>query len=205
MIPNMRLFYRTAYNLVGWQLYLHGMKVDGVENMPKTGGVLIVANHASFLDPTTIGWAVQREIHYMARKTLFKPPIMNWLLPICNVLPIDRDGVESSSTLRSIIALLKGGKPLLLFPEGARTADGNFQPAYPGAGFIAVKSGVPVLPVRIFGSYEAFPRHKKWPKFTPMRVVIGEPYRPTIPPGRKSKEAYNEAAQEMMAKIAALQ
>ncbi len=196
----MRLFYRTAYNLVGIQLALHGIKVEGQERMIMKGGVLIVANHVSFMDPTTVGWAVRRELFYLARKTLFKPPIMDWLLPWCNVLPIDRDGGESSS-LRQIIHLLKNGGPLLLFPEGTRSPDGNLQKAYPGAGFIAVKAGVPIVPVRLFGTYESFPRHKKLPSFKPIRVVIGEPYQPRLPEGKRDKHIYGTVADEMMEKI----
>jgi 1-acyl-sn-glycerol-3-phosphate acyltransferase len=193
---------------VGWQLYFHQIRVNGAENVPMSGGLLIVANHASFLDPTTVGWAVRRELHYLARKSLFKPPVMNWLLPICNVLPIDPDGADSSS-LRKIIHMLKAGTPVLLFPEGTRTPDGTLQPSYPGAGFIAAKAEVPILPVRLYGTYESFSRHQKFPTFKPIQVVIGKPYLPDLEKkegkGRVDKQAYGRVAAQMMEKIAELE
>jgi 1-acyl-sn-glycerol-3-phosphate acyltransferase len=198
----MRPFYRLAYNLVGLELLLHRIKYEGRENVPH-GGCLIVSNHASYLDPTTVAWCVGREMYYLGRKTLFKPPIMNWFLPICNVIPIDRDGTDSSG-LRKIIRMLRRGDAVMLFPEGTRTPDGNLQPAEPGAGLVALKSGVPVLPCRIFGSFECLSRHQKWLRFAPMRVVIGKPYLPPVAERGREREAYAEVAQEMMRRIAEL-
>jgi len=198
----MRPFYRFAYNLVGLELLLHRMKYEGRENVPN-GGCLIVSNHASYFDPTTVGWAVGREIFFLGRKTLFKPPVMNWLLPICNVIPIDRDGGDSSG-LRKVIRMLRKGDALLMFPEGTRTPDGSIQTAEPGAGLIALKSGVPVLPARIFGSFECLSRHQKRLRFSPMRVVIGKPYLPPLAERGKEREAYTAVADEMMRRIAEL-
>jgi 1-acyl-sn-glycerol-3-phosphate acyltransferase len=178
------------------------MKFEGRENVPH-GGCLIVSNHASYLDPTTVGWAVGREIFYLGRKTLFKPPVMNWFLPMCNVIPVDREGGESSG-LRKIIRMLRSGDAVLLFPEGTRTPDGAIQPAEPGAGLVALKSGVPVLPVRVFGTFECLSRHQKRLRFGPIRVVIGKPYLPPLPERGREKEAFGPVAQEMMNRIAEL-
>jgi 1-acyl-sn-glycerol-3-phosphate acyltransferase len=198
----MRPFYRFAYNLVGLELLLHRIKVEGRENVPH-GGCLIVSNHLSYLDPTTVGWAVGREIFFLGRKTLFKPPIMNWLLPMCNVIPIDRDGTDSSG-LRKIIRMLRHGDGVLLFPEGTRSPDGDIQDAEPGAGLVALKSGVPVLPARVFGTFECLSRHQKRLRFGKVRVVIGKPYLPPVPERRHEKEAYGAIAAEMMRRIAEL-
>ena len=198
----MGLFYRLAYNLVGIELSFHRIRIEGRENVPR-GGCLIVANHVSFMDPTTVGWAVAREIYYLGRKSLFKPPFWSWFLPICNVLPIDRDGRDVSG-LRRIIKMLKEGHAVLLFPEGTRSIDGTLLPAEPGAGLVALKAGVPVLPVRLFGTFESLSRHTKRLRFHPIRVVIGQPYLPAIPEGPRERQAYALAAQEMMDRIAAL-
>ena len=198
----MRPFYRLAYNVVGLQLRLHGMTVEGRENVP-SGACLIVGNHVSFLDPTTIAWAVGGELHYLARRSLFKPPFWSWFLPICNVLPIDKDAHDLSG-LRRIIKMLQSGHSVMLFPEGTRSPDGTLQAAEPGAGFIALKAGVPILPCRVFGTYESLSRHQKWLRFHPIRVVIGQPYPPTILEGRRGKESYGPVAQEMMDRISAL-
>jgi 1-acyl-sn-glycerol-3-phosphate acyltransferase len=198
----MRPFYRLAYNLVGLELALHGMKVEGRENVP-SGGCLIVSNHVSFMDPTTVGWAVVREIHYLARKSLFKPPFWSWFLPICNVLPIDRDAHDLAG-LRRIIRMLKEGHAVLLFPEGTRSPQGTILPAEPGAGLIALKAGVPVLPCRVFGTYESLSRHTMRLRFHPIRVVIGKPYTPVVTEGRRNNECFGPVAQEMMEKIGEL-
>jgi 1-acyl-sn-glycerol-3-phosphate acyltransferase len=198
----MRPYYRFAYNVVGFELMFHRPVIVGRENVP-SGGCLIVSNHVSFMDPTTVGWAVAREIYYLGRKSLFKPPFWSWFLPICNVLPIDRDSNDTTG-LRRIIRMLKEGHAVLLFPEGTRSADGTLQPAEPGAGFVALKSGVPILPVRVFGTFESLSRHNKRLRFHPIRVVIGQPYLPTIPEGKKEKECYGLVAQEMMNRIAKL-
>lgn len=196
----MRPYYRFAYTLVGLHLLLHRIRIEGRENVPDDA-CLIVANHASFLDPTTVGWAVAKEIFFLGRKDLFKPPILNWLLPICNVLPIDRDGNDISG-LRGIIKMLKSGRSVLVFPEGTRTEDGELQPAEPGAGLLAVKAGVRVLPARVFGSYAAWPKGGKGYHLAPMRVVVGKPYWPSR--SSSGKPDYQAIANEMMAKIAEL-
>src|SRR5471032_3122508 len=195
-------FYRLAYNLVGIELSFHRIKIEGRENVP-ADGCLIVSNHVSFMDPTTVGWAVEREIYYLGRKSLFKPPFWSWFLPICNVLPIDRDANDIAG-LRRIIKMLKGGHAVLIFPEGTRSPDGTIQAAEPGPGLVALKAGVPILPVRVFGTYESLSRHTKRLRFHPIRVVIGQPYRPAIPEGRGEKQRYAPIAQEMMDRIAAL-
>jgi 1-acyl-sn-glycerol-3-phosphate acyltransferase len=198
----MRPFYRLAYNLVGIELSFHRIRIEGRENVP-SGGCLIVSNHVSFMDPTTVGWAVAREIYYLGRKSLFTPPFWSWFLPICNVLPIDRDAHDIAG-LRRIIKMLKEGHAVLLFPEGTRSVDGTIQPAEPGAGFVALKAGVPILPVRVFGTFESLSRHTKRLRFNPIRVVIGKPYQPAIPAGQKERDSYGPVAQEMMDRIAAL-
>ncbi len=199
----MRPFYRFAYNLVGCELFLHRIRIEGRENIPAES-CLIVSNHVSFMDPTTVGWAVAREIYYLGRKSLFKPPFWSWFLPICNVLPIDRESNDIGG-LRRIIKMLQSGHSVLLFPEGTRSPDGQLRPAEPGAALIAVKAKVPILPVRLFGTFESLSRHDKFPKLRPIRVVIGKPYLPTLPEGRLDKTGYDAVAQEMMARIGALQ
>jgi 1-acyl-sn-glycerol-3-phosphate acyltransferase len=198
----MRPYYRFAYTLVGLELLLHRIRIEGRENVPATG-CLIVANHVSYLDPTTVGWAVPREIYYLGRKTLFRPPFWNWFLPMCNVLPIDRDGHDIGG-LRRIIRMLKENHDVLLFPEGTRSPDGTMQEPEPGAGLVALKAGVPILPVRVFGTFECLSRHQKRLRFGPIRVVIGQAYLPTVPGDKRERDCYGLVAQEMMAHIAAL-
>jgi 1-acyl-sn-glycerol-3-phosphate acyltransferase len=196
----MRPYYRFAYTLVGLELLLHRIRIEGRENIPQEG-CLVVSNHASFMDPTTVGWAFGREMYYLGRKDLFRPPFLSWFLPMCNVLPVDRDAPDISG-MRRIIKMLQAGESVLIFPEGTRSEDGALKPAEPGAGLIAIKADVPILPVRVFGTYESLSRRDKIIRLHPIRVVIGKPYRPAIPPGEKP--SYQKVAQEMMDRIALL-
>ncbi len=166
------------------------------------GGCLVVSNHVSFMDPTTVGLAIGREMYFLARKTLFKPPLMDWLLPHCNSLPIDRDNADLPG-LRRIITMLKNGEMILLFPEGTRSPDGSLQPAESGAGFVAYKARVPILPVRVFGTFEALSRHHKTLTYHPLRIVIGKPFQ--VPEsGKPGKEEYQALADRMMSEIGKL-
>ena len=187
-----------------------GMTYAGRENIPAGGGgLMIVSNHISFLDPPMVSCAITREIHFLARKTLFKKNGFGWLIGSLNSIPIDQDRPDMNG-LRIIIKRLKEGHAVLVFPEGARSLDGTIQPGSSGAGLVAVKAGMPILPVRLFGSFEALPRLPEWQgkaKFRchPLRVVIGKPFTPDYAAlGKKGKEGYEELAALMMAKIAEL-
>jgi 1-acyl-sn-glycerol-3-phosphate acyltransferase len=198
----MRPFYRLAYKIVeAFTLNMFHGRVEGLENVP-AGPALVVSNHVSFLDPTTIGWALSREMYFLARKTLFKPPFLDKILPLCNSLPIDRDNADLPG-LRRIINLLKDGEMVLLFPEGTRSPDGTLQAAESGAGFVAYKARVPILPVRIFGTYESLSRHQKKLTYNPLRIVVGKPF--FLPKdGKPDKEAYQKLANRMMEEIGKL-
>jgi 1-acyl-sn-glycerol-3-phosphate acyltransferase len=200
----MRPWYWIHYQFTGLFFKLgFGITVEGREHVPK-GGCLLVANHASFLDPNAIGWACGRECHFLARKSLFKKPLMNWFLRSVNVTPIDQERPDMSG-LRNIIKLLQSGNIVLIFPEGTRTPDGNLQPGQPGTGMVAVKAGVPILPARIYGSFEALPRHRSKIHRHPLRVVFGPPF--TLSPGElttKDKTLYARIAERMMEHIARL-
>lgn len=153
----------------------YAMEVHHAERARIPGGAYFASNHASFLDPPLVGTALEEPIFYLARNTLFKPPIFSWLLPRLNTVPVDRDNAELSS-LRVSMQVVKEGKKMVVFPEGTRTPDGSLQPAQRGVGMLVAKTGVPVIPVRIFGSFEAFPRTSKFPKLDgKIHVVFGHP------------------------------
>jgi 1-acyl-sn-glycerol-3-phosphate acyltransferase len=181
-------------------------EVAGVENLPKSGGFLLAANHASFLDPPLIGCHVPRQIAYFARKTLWKPGVASWWLDEVGTIPVDRDGGQDVSAIKRVLKAIQHERALILFPEGTRTLDGKLQPAKPGVGFIAIKTQVPVVPVRIFGSFEAMGKSGRLRLGTPVSVVFGKP----IPPGaydepKAGKERSQIASERIMAEIARLQ
>lgn len=144
------------------------------ERMIQTGSVILAMNHQSYFDPLLAGNACDRPIYFLARRSLLNVPILKWLLPKLNVIPVDQEGIDRSA-LKALIRVLKGGNAALVFPEGSRTLDGNLQPALPGVGLVIAKTLAPVVPMRIFGSHEALPRGGRRLRFHPIKILIGEP------------------------------
>ena len=181
--------------------------VVGLENVPRTGGFLVAANHASHLDPFVIGSQLTRQVTFFARKTLWTPGLPSWWLDAVGVIPVDRDGGSDVAALRRVLSALKQEKVIIMFPEGTRSRNGLLQPPKPGVGLFACKTQVPVVPARIFGSFEAFGKGGKIPRFgSSISVVYGEPIAPADydAPGA-GKERYQIASERIMARIAALQ
>jgi 1-acyl-sn-glycerol-3-phosphate acyltransferase len=152
------------------------LQVFGQDNMIDEGPALLAMNHQSFLDPPFAGICCNREIFFLARKTLFDVPVLGFLLKRINVIGVDREGSDVGA-LKAVIRVLRAGGCTIVFPEGTRTRDGNLLPARPGAGLIIAKTLAPVIPMRIFGAHEAFPKGAKLPQLHPITIVIGEPMR----------------------------
>jgi 1-acyl-sn-glycerol-3-phosphate acyltransferase len=168
----------TFWYLLGYSLSktlaktFFNYRVIGAENMIEEGPCIIAANHCSYLDPPLVGVACKRAIHYLARKSLLDVPILGPILPELNVIPVDQKNADRSA-LMGAIRVVKNGGAVLIFPEGTRSTDGGRQPAQPGIGMIVAKTGAPVVPVRISGSFEAFPRGASWPRLAPVRISVG--------------------------------
>ncbi|MEY2499575.1 MAG: 1-acyl-sn-glycerol-3-phosphate acyltransferase [Verrucomicrobiota bacterium] len=175
------------------------------ERMINHGPVILAANHQSFLDPPFAGSASDRGIYFLARKSLLDGPFLGWLLPKLNVIPVDSDSGKDRTALKALIRILRAGEGTLVFPEGQRTPDGNLQPALPGVGLVIAKTLAPVVPIRIFGAYDAWPLGQKWPRFRPVTVVVGEPIyfsEKDLEPG--GKDLYLRLSQRVMDAITAL-
>lgn len=153
---------------------LFRLEVNGRENIPKSGGLIVVSNHASLLDPVLVAVAVTRPVSYMAKEELFHPSFAGWFLRKLNAFPVNRKRVDMS-TIRHGINILHSGKVLALFPEGTRSQDGTLQQARLGAAMYARKTGVPVLPVGIVGSANALKRGSWLIKPTKVKIRIGKP------------------------------
>ncbi len=189
----------------------HRWRVFNPERVPPAGPVILAANHASFLDPPLIGSGLSRAINYLARDTLFRFPGFGAYLRALNVVPVDRDGAGAAG-LKGILDRLHAGGAVILFPEGTRTADGQFQPARSGIGLTVIKSDAPVVPVRVFGTFEAWNRNAKFPRPRRVMVKYGEPMafqslreEAKTCPKPRLKEIYQEIADQLMAAIAKLE
>src|ERR1022692_121670 len=149
-------------------------RVYNAERVPLEGAVILASNHASFLDPPLVGSGVRRGINYLARENLFRFPVMGWVLRQWQVVPVDRDG-GGAAGLKAILDRLLAGGAIILFPEGTRTRDGHLQPARSGIGLTVIKSSAAVVPVRVFGTFEAYGRHVKIPRPRRIAVKYGRP------------------------------
>lgn len=185
---------------------LYQVERYGVENTLFPGGALVASNHISFLDPPLVGSQLDEGIYYLARKTLFKHWPMSWLLPRIHAVPVDQQKSDLAS-LRESIRLVQEGKKLLIFPEGHRSSDGRLQPPLRGVGLLIAKTQVPVIPVRVFGTFDVFPNSAKVPRLHgKVRVVYGKPLRFSAAEiAARGKEGTAEVARQVMAAIAALQ
>lgn len=198
----------TFWYLLGYSLSkaiaktFFSYRVVGAENMIEDGPTIIAANHCSFFDPPLAGIASRRAIHFLARKSLLDWPVMGRLMPDWNVIPVDPKNAERSA-LMGIIRVIRAGGAALVFPEGTRSRDGQPQAARPGVGMIVAKTGAPVVPVRIFGSFEAFPRDRKTPRRVPITVAVGRPL--FFPPEDLSgRDAYQKTSDRIMDAVAGL-
>ena len=175
------------------------------ERMINHGPVILAANHQSFLDPPFAGSASGRAIFFLARRTLLDGPIFGWLLPKLNVIPVDSEGGKDRTALKALIRILRAGEGTLVFPEGQRSPDGKLQPALPGVGLVIAKTLAPVVPMRIFGAFEAWPMHEKWPRLGRVTVVVGEPiYFTEQDIEGAGKDLYQRLSQRVMDAISAL-
>ena len=183
---------------------LFDLRVFGQENIIENGPALLAMNHQSVLDPPFAGISCQRPIHYLARKTLFDIPVIGWILRRINVIGVDREGSDVAA-LKTVMRVLKSGGCTIVFPEGTRTRDGSLQPAKPGAGFIIAKTLAPVIPLRIFGAFEAFPKGAKIPRMTPVTIVVGQPIHFTkADTAGDARVVFQRLSERVMEKIAAL-
>lgn len=166
-------------------------RVIGREKVPRTGGLLVVANHISNLDPPLLGIGMPRPVSYMAKKELFAMPILKQLLPRLNAFPVDRQA-GGTAALRASLRMLKAGRCVGMFPEGGRNVTGTNEEKA-GAAFLAAASGVPIVPAAIIGTRKLRP-------FGRVTVVFGDPF--TVERNRQSDEGdLEKKAMEIMQRI----
>jgi 1-acyl-sn-glycerol-3-phosphate acyltransferase len=157
-------------------MLLFRLHVRGQGMIPRSGGVLLVTNHQSFLDPWLMGIAPGRQVHYMARDTLYKGGFLHWLMELLNAFPVKR-GTADLGAIRMAVERLDKGYVVNVFPEGTRSEDGAIGTVAPGVSLILhrTKKPVQVMPVVIDGAFEAWPRKAKYPKMGVIRMAFGKP------------------------------
>jgi 1-acyl-sn-glycerol-3-phosphate acyltransferase len=172
------------------------MQVEGKDNVPSQGGVLLAANHSSMLDPIVVGCAIDRPIRFMAKRELFNNPFLGMILRNLGAFPVRR-GKDDKDAFRKALEVLKNGDVLGMFPEGTRSLDGRLQKAYSGAAVLAEKTGACLVPVGIIGTGKAMQKGAVLPRLRRVSVRFGKPIipaevcsmAPLDQPSFKSKEA----------------
>jgi 1-acyl-sn-glycerol-3-phosphate acyltransferase len=199
------LVFKSAFKLYfGWRAWNAG-------RVPGEGPCILAANHASYADPPLVGCGVSRHVSMLARDSLFRFPVFGALLRSWGAVPVDPAG-GSVAGLKGILDRLQEGRAVLIFPEGTRTSDGELMAGRSGVGLLVVRSNAPVVPVRIWGSYQAYGRRHLIPRPVSIRVKYGHPMmfeslRAEAAGCGKArlKAIYREISGELMRRVAALE
>ena len=183
------------------------LRVSGAHHVPKTGGVLIATNHASYLDIPILGCGMFRRAWFMGRMDLFSGPAAG-LMRHMGWIPIRRERVDRTG-FEEAIRRVKAGQAVVIYPEGGRSEDGRLQPGKPGVGIIVAATGCPVVPAYLGGTYDALPPGARWIRLRPIRVVFGAPMdfsalMKEMDSESKKKELYQRISQVIMDRIAEL-
>jgi len=164
----------SRFFFVVWMTCLHFLRIYGRENLPKKGPFLFVSNHISLGDPPIVGVSCNTvPLHFMAKKDLFENKKWGWWFRWTNCILISRDEKNYRAT-KEVLAKLKEGKAIAVFPEGSRSLTGELQKAQVGIGFLAIKSKVPVIPMYISGSEKALSVNGPYRPGVPIKVYIGK-------------------------------
>lgn len=164
------------YTVAALLAVLWRWRATGRDNVPRHGGVLLVANHVSFLDVFVMGMPLGRPLNYVARSTLFISGL-GLLMRSVGAFPIQREGMGASGVKETLRRLRSGGI-VTLFPEGTRSADGELGPLKQGIAVLVSRAGVPVVPAGIAGTFESWPRSRLIPFPSPVRIHYGRPITP---------------------------
>jgi 1-acyl-sn-glycerol-3-phosphate acyltransferase len=188
------LFYRIVRFIVAdGSALVFRAKVRGREHLPRRGGYVLAPSHRSMMDIPFLAAVTPRRVRFMGKVEVFKIPVVGTVFRWLGGFPVQRDGTDRKA-VRDSIEILHGGEPLVIYPEGTRQHGAAIQPLQPGAAYLAIRAGVPIVPVGIAGSEEIFRSHgKKRPRFGRVAIVVGEPVQP--PPltgGVVKREVVNE-------------
>ena len=186
-------------------------KVLHRERVPAEGGVILASNHVSYLDPVYVVSALERMVVGLARESAFNVPLGGRILRSWRVIPVDQSGTGRG--LKTFLSRLRSGDAVVMYPEGTRSPTGQIRAPQPGIGLIIIKSNAPVVPIKLFGAYEAYARHHWLPRPYQVQIKFGEPLdfadlraeaKQTKDKDRL-KEIYKQAATDLLHAIAQIE
>jgi long-chain acyl-CoA synthetase len=205
------VFAEVFFFLLGKLLYLFALdrfhlKTSGLENLPAKGPFLLCSNHQSYVDPLVMAgalpWRLFRDSFALGTSEIFGEGFMRRLARWLRVVVLDPDA-NLLPALRAGAYGLSHGRILVLYPEGERTDDGTPRIFRKGAAILSIHTQAPIVPIAIEGFYEAWPRHKKFPRFTNLQLVFGKPIQP--PPLQQASEAsYERLTSELKSRVVAM-
>lgn len=194
-ITNLILYHLFKWSVVSptFNLYFRG-KLYGKENVPQTGSLVVVCNHASFFDPPLLSCCVGRPVAYMAKEELFEIPIFKHAISLYGAYPVKRSAADRSA-IREALKTLEKGWAAGIFLQGTRTRDGRITQPKLGAAMIAAKAQAPILPVSLWGT-EKIPQ--KGTTFPPVTVRIAKPISPPVSSQREVLESVTQKCAEII-------
>ena len=200
-----RVGYDTLWlltRLIGWICFRY--RVEG--QIPRRGGVLVAANHASYLDIPFLGCGMKRRAWYLGRSDLFLAPVLNGMLRSLGWIPV-RPGRLDREAFEKANSLIQAGEVVVIFPEGGRSDDGHLRPPKAGIGVIVWQTGCPVVPAYLKGTFDVLPKGARWPRCRQVTVRFGAPI--TFETGEQKEKAevkqfYERVSRTVIEHIAAL-
>lgn len=210
------LFWVLAVLVIPPMSLLAKIRVTGAEKLPRQGAFVLAPNHYSELDPLIVAMSVYRLgrlPRFMAKESLFRVPVVGWLLKRTGMIPVSRSASAAAAkqTLKQSAELVEHGRGVIVYPEGTLTRDPDLWPmrGKSGAVRLALSGDLPLIPMAQWGTQEIMGRYQKglslWPLRKPVDVLIGDPVDLSDLRGRASEPAVlNEATARLMAAITAL-
>lgn len=153
--------------------FLGGITVIGAENIPETGPIILAPNHRSYMDPPYLSMVTKRQLHLMAKDSLFRVPVFGAYIKAMGAFPVKR-GAADRGAIKQAIAELKAGHVMGIFPEGTRAASGTLLPAEKGFALVAKQTGIPIVPIALEGTDKVLPMHGRLHR-AHVTATIGKP------------------------------
>ena len=180
-----------------WRVRYHG-----IENIPLGGrGLIIAANHQTYLDPFWVGVAVRRPVRYLAWNAAFKRRALGKPIELLGAWPLDVEKSDPAAYRRSLQWLREGGA-IMIFPEGGRAkSDGEMSKFKTGVARLALEANVPILPVTIRGGHAIWPKDRRWPRAGRVEIIYHPPRTLAIRPGEDARQCARREAEALAATI----
>jgi 1-acyl-sn-glycerol-3-phosphate acyltransferase len=189
-----------GFSKVFWRL-----RLEGTEHIPAEGPFILSPVHRSNIDTPLVSAVTRRELRYMGKDTMWKYGWSAWFFTSLGGFPVHR-GTADREALKKCVAVLEGGEPLVLFPEGTRRSGPVVDEVFDGAAYVALRTGAPIVPVGIGGSERAMPKGARFLRPVKLRMVVGEPLHPPVTEGgtRAPRRAVRELTKELKGRLQVL-